>query len=529
VSEGVAYGMLIFVYTDNSSNNTQDKFNRLWRYYKYNSNSNGVMNWKVNAFTGQVTAGSGNANGATDAELDAAQALLMAHKQWGSAGDINYLQEAKSLIYSIYNYEVNSNLMLKPGDAFDDYKNPCYFITNAMQLFAEVDASEGWNTGQNWETVITNSYNFMASVANGSTGLIPDWAHNDGSYIDGVINSKFESYFGYDAIRIPWRLAQAYAWYGHTQAHDLAYDITNWVSGAYSSPAGILDGYHLDGSPLSGEMGSWGTGSNACFKGGLSMGSMVDDDFSTYMSKCWENGSVPDVFGAAYYTRTTQLIFMLVLTGNMPNFWDMKPVPELAETNADGNQVILEFSKDLTSTTSTTGWVVTTYPDETFTGGTTISASSVSVSGTTVTLTLASDISEPYTFVSYSGNSIVSSSDGIAADAFTDFEVTNKITNMEPYPIQRFTDVLGTTIKIVWSKEIDPASLDVTDFSFTVNGTTVTLNSIEVDADDATITNLAIDGGTITTSVDELLLTFAGGSITGTSSSNTAKAFTDEC
>ena len=44
------------------------------------------MNWKVKGFTHQVADPvSGNSNGATDADLDAAQALLMAYKQWGKA------------------------------------------------------------------------------------------------------------------------------------------------------------------------------------------------------------------------------------------------------------------------------------------------------------------------------------------------------------------------------------------------------------------------------------------------------------
>ena len=33
---------------------------------------------------------------------DVAQALLMAHKQWGSTGAVNYITEARALIDSIY-------------------------------------------------------------------------------------------------------------------------------------------------------------------------------------------------------------------------------------------------------------------------------------------------------------------------------------------------------------------------------------------------------------------------------------------
>ena len=178
VSEGIAYGMLVFVYMDNATNSCQDEFDKLWNYYKFNSNGHGLMNWKVNAFTGQVTAPtSGNANGATDADLDAAQALLMAHKQWGSSGTINYLSEAKTLVNNIWTYEINANKYIKPGDAFDDYKNPCYFILNALRLFDDVEAAETSWTNRDWAGVVTNSYALMKTTANSTTGLIPDWCY----------------------------------------------------------------------------------------------------------------------------------------------------------------------------------------------------------------------------------------------------------------------------------------------------------------------------------------------------------------
>jgi hypothetical protein len=61
------------------------------------------------------------------------------------------------------------------------------------------------------------------------------------------------------------------------------------------------------------------------------VGATVDASFSSYMAKCWNVGSATDNYGA-YYTHTTQLLYMMFLTGNMPNFWDMKPVPVAAET-----------------------------------------------------------------------------------------------------------------------------------------------------------------------------------------------------
>jgi endo-1,4-beta-D-glucanase Y len=55
-------------------------FDGLWKYYLSQKNSNGVMNWKIGGCTG-VT----GQNGATDAELDAAMALIIASEQWPTA------------------------------------------------------------------------------------------------------------------------------------------------------------------------------------------------------------------------------------------------------------------------------------------------------------------------------------------------------------------------------------------------------------------------------------------------------------
>jgi hypothetical protein len=145
VSEGIGYGMLIMVCMDNSQNNTRTKFDKLWRYYKKFRNSNGVMNWKIDGFSG--VSGDGK-NGATDAELDAATALVLAYRQWA---DQTYLKDAQTLINAIWTHEVNANKYLKPGDAWDTKKDPSYFSTGGMELFKSVDSRD-------WSTVMANSF-----------------------------------------------------------------------------------------------------------------------------------------------------------------------------------------------------------------------------------------------------------------------------------------------------------------------------------------------------------------------------------
>jgi endo-1,4-beta-D-glucanase Y len=294
VSEGIAYGMLIMVYMDNSQNNTQGKFDKLWNYYKKFPDKYGLMNWKINGFSGVAENGH---NAATDAELDAAIALLMAYKQWGNN---NYLNEAKDLIGKIWQHEVNERKYLKPGDGWDDKKNPSYFSTVALELFKIVD------NGHDWSTVINNSYSLLKASRNGSTGLVPDWCTEQG----GALGN-----YSYDATRTPWRMAWAYAWFGHSDAKDIASKIAGWITTKTSGDASkILDGYLLDGTVKASE--------NICapaFLGPFACAGLVDT-----VHKAWLNNATSKLNGKklSYYNDHLAIISLLLLTGNMPNFWN---------------------------------------------------------------------------------------------------------------------------------------------------------------------------------------------------------------
>ena len=56
--------------------------------------------------------------GATDADEDIAFALLMADKQWGSAGTLNYLNLAKTQINNIWLHEIVDSKLAGPGDSW---------------------------------------------------------------------------------------------------------------------------------------------------------------------------------------------------------------------------------------------------------------------------------------------------------------------------------------------------------------------------------------------------------------------------
>src|SRR6185436_2654698 len=100
VSEGHGYGMLIAALMAGFDSNAHTIFDGFYDVFrKYPSINNGdLMGWAVLKGCALSSSASDLPDSATDGDLDIAFALLLADKQWGSCGRINYLAEAKKVI-----------------------------------------------------------------------------------------------------------------------------------------------------------------------------------------------------------------------------------------------------------------------------------------------------------------------------------------------------------------------------------------------------------------------------------------------
>jgi endo-1,4-beta-D-glucanase Y len=240
VSEGIGYGMLLTVIHDERA-----IFDGLWQYYKNNADPNGLMHWQRGGCAGTQ---SGD-NAATDADLDAAMALVMASHRWSQ---VPYLADAQDLIGKIRTYETTTGAgglgLLRPGDTFGggDCLNFSYFAPAYYRVFAGVDA------GQDafWNKLAGDTYVLIARVANSSTGLVPNWCDENGaSAASGPSGCAFYTnadQYGSDAARTPWRIATDYVWWGTAAAQPWLRQITGWVKSV--GIAGIGGRYLLDGT-----------------------------------------------------------------------------------------------------------------------------------------------------------------------------------------------------------------------------------------------------------------------------------------
>ena len=297
VSEGIAYGMIMMVYFSDNETSYQTHFDRLWAYYKNYRNGNGLMHWKINGFNSIDSYGA-----ASDAEFDAALALVMAYYQFG---DQTYLNDAKDLIARIRQYEINGNNNLhRPGDAdgFETPRNPSYVSPAAFEIFKEIETSQA----SKWSQIISANYTLLKSNQNNSSaGLPSDWCNDNGSPNGSRTEGRTE--FGYDASRAPWRWAWSNAWYGHADAKTLLNKLATWVNG--KTPASIKGPIKLNG-----EFSGY---SNSTFLGPLTSVLSYSSEYQTKMNTFWSSLIVKN--DNLYFSKAMQILTGLLATGNMPN------------------------------------------------------------------------------------------------------------------------------------------------------------------------------------------------------------------
>ena len=318
VSEAIAYGMLIAVYIDDGSNGAKDMFDKLYGTWKSSGGNGGGMNWRIGC--------DGGTGSASDADFDAALALVMAAKQWGQD---SYLNDAKTIISWMATNDINGS-KIKPGSAWNDAFNPSYATTANFQVFQDV-------AGGSWTNVISQAYTDLSACQNGTTGLVPDWcdwnSHQPTKTSASVQQSEAAGFFD-DAARTPWRMAWAYYWFGDAKAKSFNDKVYKWLYTVAPVASEINSGYYVDGKP---EMSVKRNFASSTFSGGLGLAAACDESeigqkylgtVYSYLAsktackkadKCGE-GDNP---GEKYYMSTLNLLYLLLMTGNMPNFNDM--------------------------------------------------------------------------------------------------------------------------------------------------------------------------------------------------------------
>ncbi|MDO5981216.1 glycosyl hydrolase family 8 [Flavivirga spongiicola] len=316
VSEAHGYGMLIMCYMAGHENNAKLYFDGMFKYYKsHPSNINhNLMDWQ------QITCNdvSSSADGsASDGDIDIAFSLLLAHAQWKSEGDINYLQEAKTIINAIMQDEINPNTStVKLGDWSKSNNPSFYYGTRSSDFITSHFKSFSTATGNsNWNLTVDKCYDLVATVQNTTTGLVPDFIINTNTtampagqnYLEGIYDG---SYY-YNACRFPWRISTDYLITGDNRAKTVITKLNTWLATSTSGNVNnISNGYNLDGTKIF-------TWNDVTFVGPFAVGAMTDINNQTWLNNLYENLiSQNDLVDGDYYSNTIKLLSMITISGN---------------------------------------------------------------------------------------------------------------------------------------------------------------------------------------------------------------------
>jgi len=225
-SEGQSYTMLRAVWEDDKKT-----FDGAWQWTQTNlaRPNDHLFSWlwgqRANGTYGVLTAQSGE-NTASDADSDIALALIFAYARWQ---DPRYLDAARLIIKDIWSKEV-VEIAGQPYLAADNLEknasspwitvNPSYISPASYELFSKVDPTDNWMALRAQSYVLLEESVALPLGATSSAGLPPDWirvSRTTGALLPPVSSttsvSTYDTNFGYDALRVPFRIALDWEWF----------------------------------------------------------------------------------------------------------------------------------------------------------------------------------------------------------------------------------------------------------------------------------------------------------------------------
>ncbi len=317
VSEGQGYGMMIVALMAGFDKKAQPTFDGLYKYYKAHPSA---RNPRLMAWAQDTNCKNIDGSSATDGDMDIAYSLLLADKQWGSNGPINYLAEAKAMIAAIMQQEINPKTWSVMLSNSVEHDSKDYFDTRTSDFmpahFKEFKNATG---DANWDKVVDKTYvlfKFMQQKFSPVPGLLPDFIqHINQKPIPArsrYLESVYDGFYNYNACRVPWRVATDYILYGDKRSKATVDEINTWIRQTTSgNPDNISAGYSLMGDDLKGRYFE-----AMSFIAPFAVSAMVDPKNQDWLNKIWDYILKFDIDQFDYYDNSIKMLDMLIVTGN---------------------------------------------------------------------------------------------------------------------------------------------------------------------------------------------------------------------
>jgi endo-1,4-beta-D-glucanase Y len=317
VSEGQGYGMIIIALMAGVDATAKATYDNLLGYARAHPShrSKSLMAWA------QKTNGTDlDKTSATDGDMDIAYSLLLASKQWGDKGAINYLQEAKTMINEIMKYEINHktwSVLLSDGV---EEESKDYFATRSSDFMpAHFKAFQQATNDNRWGKVVNAGYklfNYMQANYSPDAGLLPDFIINLNKTPKpagpNFLEDKYDGQYNYNACRVPWRIATDYLLTGDKRSKDIVGKINSWVRETTDNNTYNLSaGYTLAGNDIKGRYFE-----ALSFVAPFAVSAMVDAKNQVWLNHVWDYLTGFKLKDYDYYDNSIKLLDMIIISGN---------------------------------------------------------------------------------------------------------------------------------------------------------------------------------------------------------------------
>ncbi|MBO0859538.1 MAG: chitosanase [Chloracidobacterium sp.] len=307
-SEAHGYGMIILALMAGYDAQAKQYFDGMFNMFdKHRSTNNpNNMSWVID----KSESPSKDQDSATDGDMDIAYALLLAHYQWGSNGNIDYLSQARNIITKGVKAGTMSSETKRArlGDSFDDKyaTRASDWMTDHFKAYQKATNDNFWGEATNtvYELIKEITVNYAPS-----TGLMPDFIVSRAARpaAPNFLEAKTDGEYSWNACRFPWRVATDYAHTGSPEARAAANKMVNWLkSSTGNDPRKIKAGYKLDGTPLS-------NSGSAAFTAPFAAASIVDNSHQAFLNSSWE---IIKDWKDSYYGDTINLLCQILISGN---------------------------------------------------------------------------------------------------------------------------------------------------------------------------------------------------------------------
>ncbi|HEV8632338.1 MAG TPA: glycosyl hydrolase family 8 [Thermoanaerobaculia bacterium] len=316
VSEGQGYGMVIVALMAGHDPEAKAIFDGLWRFARAHPSAidHDLMTWQVPEVAGE-------SDSAFDGDADIAYGLLLADKQWGSKGAVDYKGEAQRVIRAILRSTIGprSRLpMLGDWTKPDGSPHNQYTPRSSDLMIDHFRAYRTATKDRAWAAVVAACQSVVSSLQRDyspATGLLPDFIVGAGSAPQpapaGFLEGDHDGHYYYNALRVPWRLGTDALIHGDAVSLAQVRLLGRWIaSSTHGDPHQIWPGYRLDGTPIGGSFYF-----TTAFASPFGVAAMTDPALQEFLDATY--AAVHDRH-QGYYEDSLTLMSLLVMSGN---FW----------------------------------------------------------------------------------------------------------------------------------------------------------------------------------------------------------------